>query len=107
MPWFPMYAERFQNSRKVKKMTAAQVGSYTLLLCEEWGGGPLPDDMQELARISKTDAKKVRTVIEWCFTLTAKGWVNKRLERIRRCNAVAMRSQCGCYANREEKRREE
>ena len=84
MPWFPMYAEKFQNSRKVKKMTAAQVGSYTLLLCEEWGGGPLPDNIKELARIGKTTQPKVTTILEICFTLTAKGWVNKRLEKVRR-----------------------
>ena len=65
-------------------MTAEQVGIYTLLLCEQWMGGPLPDDTAELARIGKTNQQKAMTVVEMCFKLTAKGWVNKRLDEVRR-----------------------
>ena len=84
LPWFPMYAGDFLNSRKVRKMTAAQVGSYVLLMCEQWEGGPLPNDPAELARIGKTNQKKVMIVVEMCFKLTSKGWVNRRLTEVLR-----------------------
>ena len=84
LPWFPMYPADFVTSRKVGRMTAEQVGIYTLLLCEQWMGGPLADDTAELARIGKTNQKKAFTVVEMCFKLTAKGWVNPRLKQVLR-----------------------
>ena len=84
LDWFPLYAGKFLNSRKVRRMTDGQVGSYILLLCEQWEGGPLQNDPAELARIGKTNQKKAMTVVEMCFKLTAKGWVNRRLNEVLR-----------------------
>lgn len=63
-------------------MTAEQVGIYFLLLCEQWDGGPIPDDGDEFARMAKAGKLEVRTVLTRCFTLTDAGWVNERLEEI-------------------------
>ena len=68
LPWFPMYAGDFLNSRKVRKMTAAQVGSYVLLMCEQWEGGPLSDDGPELARSAKSREQRTRVVLGLCLS---------------------------------------
>lgn len=84
MPWFPFYVDRFLGSRKVRRMSAEQVGIYTLLLAEQWSGGPLPDDDEELAFMGKGDADMVRKVLKACFHKNSDGcWSNPVLEEIR------------------------
>jgi len=84
LPWFPLYATDFLNSRKVRVMTPEQVGVYALLLCHQWDGGPLPDDDALLSNLCQgAPANTVRTVLEHCFNRVPEGWVNERLEEVR------------------------
>ena len=84
LPWFPMNALQFANSRTVRRMTAEQVGAYVLLLCEEWASGALPDDMEFLAGVAKVSANEVANVLDMCFVKRRKRWTNKRLEVVRK-----------------------
>ena len=83
LEWFPLYVSRFLNSRRLRRMNARQIGIYTLLICEEWEGGPLPNDDEELTILSRCDPSDTRAVLERCFTLTGDGWINPELEEIR------------------------
>lgn len=83
LPWFPMYAQRFLTSRKVRLMTAEQVGVYVLLLCEEWEGGPLPNDETLLCKLSHSDWQTVCGVLKMCFQKSEVGWTNTHLETLR------------------------
>lgn len=84
LDWFPFYADRFLGSRKVRRMTAKQVGIYTLLLVEQWAGGPLPDEDEELRLMGKAPAREVRCVLDLCFEQDDEGrWTNAVLEDIR------------------------
>ena len=67
LPWFPFYVDRFHASRKVRGMTAEQVGIYLLLMTEEWSQGPIPDDDIELADIGRAPSQTVRSVLAKCF----------------------------------------
>ena len=82
LAWFPMYAGRFLTSRKVRQLNAEGVGVYILLLCEQWDGGPLPDDIKKLSSMVCSEEHVTQSVLDLCFTLAKRGWVNKRLEEI-------------------------
>ena len=83
MEWFPLYVNRFLNSRRLRRMSAASIGIYTLLLCESWEGGAIPDDDDELEFLGRCSASDARAVLKRCFKLTKGGWVNPELEGIR------------------------
>ena len=83
LEWFPLYVSQFLNSRRLRRMDAKQIGIYILLICEEWEGGPLPDEDTELAFLGRCTPSDARTVLERCFTLTDAGWINPELEEIR------------------------
>ena len=83
LPWFPMNALDFQNSRTVRRMTSAQVGIYVLLLCEEWASGPLPDELSFLATVGKGTEKAIQQILNQCFIKRDEGWINLRLEEVR------------------------
>ncbi len=83
LQWFPFYVDRFLGSRKVRRMSAEQIGVYVLLLCEQWDTGPLPDSDDELAFMGKVEVDAVRTVLSLCFLQTEDGWINEALEDVR------------------------
>jgi len=83
LEWFPLYVPRFLNSRRLRRMSAKGIGIYTLLICEEWDGGPIPDDDAALAFLARCDPSDARAVLEVCFSLTSDGWINPELEEIR------------------------
>jgi uncharacterized protein YdaU (DUF1376 family) len=66
-------------------MDAEQVGIYLLLLCEQWDHGPIPNDPEEIADITRTKPgySQAMATLERCFSLTDYGWINERLELIR------------------------
>lgn len=82
LPWFPFYADDWLTSRKVRRLTWGQRGIYQTLLAEQWTGGPLPD-ASELAELIEAEEGDVMRVLSVCFTETADGWVNERLEEVR------------------------
>ena len=83
LEWFPLYVNRFLNSRRLRRMSAECIGIYTLLLCESWEGGPIPDDDSGLAFLGRCTASDARAVLERCFSLTSEGWISPELEEIR------------------------
>ena len=86
MPWFPMYAQDFTNSRAVRTMSPEAVGIYTLMLCHEWDGGPLPADAPAIAAILGVDDMTIHRVwpqVSQCFVRCGDGLVNDRLEQVR------------------------
>lgn len=82
-PWYPMYAKDWLTSRKVRRLTWAQQGIYKRLLDEEWDGGALEGDAQQIAGDIGAPVDDVAVVLESCFFLAVNGWVNERLEEIR------------------------
>lgn len=82
LDWFPFYVNRFRNSRRVRRMTAQEVGVYILMMCEQWDGGPIPDEDFLLARFGQCDASIARKVLDECFNKTDAGWVNPELLEI-------------------------
>ncbi len=82
LTWFPLYVDDWLNSRKVRRMDAGYVGIYILLLCEQWQGGPLPDDDGDLMFLARAEIEDIREVLEQCFTKTDGRWANERLTEI-------------------------
>jgi len=64
-------------------MTSEEVGIYVLLLCEQWEGGPIPDNDEELVRFTRTSASNARAILQQCFSLASDGWTNPELLEIR------------------------
>lgn len=84
MPWFPMWAADFTNSRQVRTMSPEEVGVYVLLLCSEWMDGPIPKDEEMWPGLTNgADNAIALRVLMRSFCETDEGWVNERLERVR------------------------
>ncbi len=79
LQWFPLYPADFLTSRKVRKMGAEDVGIFFLLLCEQFLGGPLPNDEGELCDMGRAAWPEVQRVLQAHFVLTDEGWINTRL----------------------------
>lgn len=97
LQWFPLYPADFLTSRKVRKMGAEDVGIFFLLLCEQFLGGPLPDDEGELCDMARAAWPEVQRVLQGQFILTDKGWINTRLweESERAHSKIEARSRAG------------
>jgi len=83
LEWFPLYVNRFLNSRRLRRMDATKIGIYTLLMCEQWEGGPIPDNDKELMFLARCSASDARAVLGMCFELTPEGWICPEVEKIR------------------------
>lgn len=86
-PWFPFWVDDFTNARRVKLMSLDAIGLYTLLLCEQWKEGPIPNDIEAIARLCRRDSDAIGDAwneVRPCFTETPEGLVNHRLEEERR-----------------------
>ena len=80
--WFPLYVADILTGRKTRRMDAGEIGIFMLLLCEQWIGGPLPTDHEELSDMGRADWPEVEKILQVGFVLTDKGWVNERLVEI-------------------------
>lgn len=80
--WFPLYVADILTGRKTRRMDAEQIGIFMLLLCEQWIGGPLPNDQEELAHMGRAPWERVEPILQVGFILNDKGWVNERLVEI-------------------------
>lgn len=85
-PAFQFYPNDWLSSPKIMLMTPAEEGGYIRLLCICWTNGSLPDDDNELARLSRLDklwfngaSEKIRK----CFFRRGKKLYNKRLMKER------------------------
>lgn len=83
LEWFPLYVGRFLNSRRLRRFNAERIGIYLLLIMEQWEGGPLPPDEEELAFLGRCRPSEALAVLEACFDLTEDGWICPELEVIR------------------------
>jgi len=62
-------------------LSCCEHGVYLLLLAVSWQRGPLPDDMDHLARLAANPPiEALRYILQNYWTLEERGWVNKRLE---------------------------
>lgn len=62
-------------------LSCCQHGVYLLLLAVSWQRGPLPDDMDHLARLAANPPiEALRYILETYWSLSDRGWVNARLE---------------------------
>jgi uncharacterized protein YdaU (DUF1376 family) len=82
-PAFQFYVADFMTG--TSRFTAADVGGYILLLCEQWHSGSVPgDDLKALALILRCGQKQARAIwtnIRHKFQREESGvWLNARLE---------------------------
>lgn len=78
-PAFQFYTNDFLGG--TVRFTAEEVGAYLLLLIEQWENGSIKEqDFEEVSRISKDKLSRVLTK----FVRTKKGFINKKLEEVRR-----------------------
>jgi uncharacterized protein YdaU (DUF1376 family) len=65
-------------------LSCCEHGVYMLLLAASWKRGPLPDDMDHVARLAANPPiEALRFILNEYWTLTERGWINARLERER------------------------
>ena len=80
--WFPKYIGDFTTA--TTHLSTEQIGAYELLLMKYYRKkGPLPDDDNQLAAITKLSLnqwRKHRPTIEEFFTIKGGKWINKRAD---------------------------
>jgi uncharacterized protein YdaU (DUF1376 family) len=65
-------------------LSCCEHGVYLLLLAASWQRGPLPDNMDHLARLAANPPiEALRYILENYWTREERGWINARLERER------------------------
>ena len=80
--WMPIYIGDYLSA--TTRLTTEQHGAYLLLLMDYWKNGPLPDDDQILAQITRMplDAwSNARSILQAFFQVSDKHWVHARVER--------------------------
>jgi len=92
--WMPLYVADYQADTAY--LTTEQHGAYLLMLMAYWRNGPIPDNNQIIASITRQtpDAWSItRAVLEPFFEVAGGVWVHKRVEqeydRAKRNRAVA------------------
>lgn len=83
-PAFQAYPSDFINDEIVEDMSLTEVGAYWLLLCREWLGNGLPNDLDWMARRLKLSPARFRRMwdasLSKCFVLRDGKFYNKRLD---------------------------
>lgn len=86
-PAFQFYAREFLSSDKVSRMSLADVGAYTLLLCHAWLSVGLPDDHKKIAGYLHISVARFERLwagpLGECFELRHGRLMNPKQERIR------------------------
>lgn len=92
-PSYPWYAKEALSSTTIMLMTLAEEGAYRRLLDIQWEDGSIPDDIETLARLLRTNTKEVAKIwarVGPCFVQEAGNpgrLVNARLEEVRAAQA--------------------
>jgi uncharacterized protein YdaU (DUF1376 family) len=79
--WMPLYIGDYLAD--TARLTTEQHGAYLLLLMDYWRNGPLPDDDDALAAVTKLPVgqwRRHRPAISKFFTLLDGKWFQKRVE---------------------------
>lgn len=79
--WFPLVVGDYLKD--TSRLTTEQHGAYLLILMDYWTKGPPADDDEELAAITKLDAKRwkaTRAKIQKYFRIVDGQWRNKRCD---------------------------
>lgn len=77
--WMPLYIGDYLAD--TMRLTAEQHGAYLLLLMEHWTHGPIPDDDETLAAITRLPMErwiKTRGLLLGFFSLSDGFWINGR-----------------------------
>ena len=62
LDWFPIYWQRFIIG--TLDMSAEEIGAYILLLIHQWDKGFIPENPQEIKKISRVSVKKLENVLK-------------------------------------------
>lgn len=79
--WMPLYVGDYLKD--TTRLTTLQHGAYMLLIMDYWSNGPIPDDDENLAQITRMqlkDWKKIRPIIEKLFKQRNGFWYHKRID---------------------------
>lgn len=96
--WMPLYIADYLAD--TSRLTTEQHGAYLLMLMDYWRSGPLPDDDEALAAITKLALpqwRKARATLCRYFSVTDGLWRHKRVEeeKARAEVKVSQRSEAG------------
>lgn len=87
-PAFQFYPSDFLSDKNTMLMSAEEIGMYMLLMCVCWKEGSLPDDMEEMAVLSRANSTDFEESwnkrISKCFVREGDEWIHPRLEKERR-----------------------
>lgn len=88
LSWYPFYPGDY--ARDTRDLSCCEHGCYRLLLDHSWANGPLPDDLDRLTRIAANPPPEtVRFVLQRYWQQTDVGWINAKLESVRKTQASA------------------
>lgn len=96
--WMPLYIGDYLAD--TARLTTEQHGAYLLMLMDHWRNGPLPDDDDALAAVTKLPMPawlRHKATLAGFFTVLDEKWFQKRLaEEKKRARAItAKRSVAG------------
>lgn len=78
--WMPLYIGDYLSD--TMRLTTEQHGAYLLLLMEHWMQGPIPDDDETLAAVTKLSIErwqKTRGLLLGYFSVSSGFWTHKRV----------------------------
>lgn len=96
--WMPLYIGDYLSA--TSRLTTAQHGAYLLLIMDYWRNGPIPDNDQALAQITRMSVDDWRVIgpqITHFFRVDAGVWRHTRIDKElnKANNKVKVRSQSG------------
>ncbi len=78
-PWMPLYVGDYLT--KTVHLSAAQSGAYLHLIMHYWTHGGLPDDDEQLCRISKLSEQEWQKYRPLIAAFFEPGWRHERIEK--------------------------
>lgn len=80
-PWMPLYVGSYLKN--TNRLTTEGHGAYLLLIMDYWTSGPLPNDDDQLATITRLPVRswrKLRPTIEPFFQVAEGRWTHERID---------------------------
>lgn len=86
--WMPFYVGDYLG--KTQRLSAIEHGAYMLLIMEYWQSGSLPNDDNQLARISRLTLKEWQRIRDTIAAFFQPGWRHHRVEEeLARADAIS------------------